>query len=292
MTTLTACSPLPDLAVQARVRTVTKTSPKIATSPRTATEHIGIPPPGGQSLRSSATSAHAPLGGLGPTRLNGAPNRDQIESAPLPVRTDDRVIASGSLRVMEGAPLGPNSPTFHPLFSYFGPRNPSWGRILVIGQEPDANQQMSKEAGPYDLPRGGRTTFWTWSHKAIERAAGFGGLALFHAARAVGSSPIAYSDASPHGYEVGPNPTDRRWPTDDELREHARSLLALPEARTCPVVVISGRKDYWRPFYDLAVLGFEARGAVVVQVPFFGRTRQSNQLSLVDCALKGTHLYA
>jgi hypothetical protein len=141
---------------------------------------------------------------------------------------------------------------------------------------------MDAEAGTYDLPGSPRTTFWTWSHKAIERAAGFPGLNLRQAAVVVGISPIAYSDASPFGYEVGPNDLERRWPTDDELKQHARSLLALPDARSCPVVVISGRRVDWQVFYELAVRRFEAIGSVVVEVPFFGRTRRSNQTSLTE----------
>jgi hypothetical protein len=123
--------------------------------------------------------------------------------------------------------------------------------------------------------------FWTWSHKAIERAAGFPGSRLFHAAVAAGSSPVAHSDASPKGYEVGAAALPQRPSlTDAELLEHGHNLLALPEARGCPVVVVSGRKEPWRAFYDVAVAGLEAAGSVVVDVPFFGFAPGSNQVSL------------
>lgn len=173
------------------------------------------------------------------------------------------------------------NPQVHPLFAFFGPRNSASRRILVIGQEPDSNLRMGTEPGPYALDSGGGTTFWTWSHKAIERAAGFPGLQLFHAAVRIGSSPIAYSDASPMSYEVGANAlAERPSVTDAELDEHARNLLALIEARSCAVVVISGRKSPWSAFYDVAVPGFEDAGAVVVDVPFFGWAPGSNRDSL------------
>ena len=170
--------------------------------------------------------------------------------------------------------------SLHPLFSYFGPADPPWPRILVIGQEPDADMRVGTHAGPYDLPGGGGVPFWTWSHKAVERASGFPAH-LFNWAAAVGSSPIAYADASPAGYAVGTGALpDRPAVTAGELAQHARNLLALPEAAACRVVIISGRKWQWAAFYDIAEPGFRAAGAVVVAVPFFGYTRASNRESL------------
>jgi len=160
----------------------------------------------------------------------------------------------------------------HPTFSYFGPDPlPTWPRILVIGQEPDAHSVATGEAGPYDLPGGGKVPFWTWSHRAIARAAGRED--LWWAAKTAGSSPIAYADASPVGYEVGvgaigPKPT----PQADELRAHAASLLALPQTTNdaCPVVIISGLAERYRPFYDLLESVCRERGTIVVVTRFFG----------------------
>src|SRR5205807_1671869 len=84
----------------------------------------------------------------------------------------------------------------HPLLSYYGPPNPPWRRILVIGHEPDTDERMGTHAGPYDLAAGKPTSFWILSHKAVGRASGFGEY-LRAAAIACGNSPIVYSDASP-----------------------------------------------------------------------------------------------
>jgi hypothetical protein len=166
----------------------------------------------------------------------------------------------------------------HPLLSYYGqPPAPGRPRILVIGQEPDTDVRMGTHAGPYDLAAGSRTTFWTWSHKVIGRASGFG---EYLRARAVerGSSPIVYSDASPASYAVGDPSAPRPIVSEVELAEHARHLLALTEARSCPVIIVSGRKSQWAAFYDVAEDGFRRLGATVVRVPFFGRSSTGARL--------------
>lgn len=159
----------------------------------------------------------------------------------------------------------------HPLFSYYGPRSPQWGRILVIGHEPDADVRMGAHAGPYELAGASRITFWTWSHMAVARAAAIEGLDLRRMALQVANSPMAYSDASPAGFSVmGGKRGKRPRVTNEELELHAQRLVSLPEAAACPLVIVSGRKEKWAPFYDTAVPRFQALGARVVCVPFFG----------------------
>src|SRR5437588_3601975 len=165
----------------------------------------------------------------------------------------------------------------HPLLSYYGPPNPPWRRILVIGHEPDTDEPMGTHAGPYDLPSGKHTSFWILSHKAVGRASGFGEY-LRAAAIARGSSPIVYSDASPASHAVGPNALPKPVVTADELAQHARNLLGLPEALACPVVIVSGRTS---AFYEVAEAGFRSAGAVVVDVPFFGYASGSTAQALL-----------
>jgi hypothetical protein len=113
--------------------------------------------------------------------------------------------------------------------------------------------------------------FWTWSHKAVARAAGL--VDLWGAAKKVNSSPIAYADASPDGYEVGVGAMGvKPTPGVEALRIHALALCALPqmERDACPVVVISGRADRYAAFYQTLQSELTRRGTVVVTTRFFG----------------------
>ena len=76
-------------------------------------------------------------------------------------------------------PRHPDRPP-HPLFGYYGEPTPPWPRILVIGREPNADHCMNDEAGPWlgEPATNGRTAFWTWSHRAISRAAKIKGIDL------------------------------------------------------------------------------------------------------------------
>ena len=90
--------------------------------------------------------------------------------------------------------------------------------------------------------RGSRSK--TFALEAIARAAGL--VDLWWAAKQVNSSPIAYADAGPEGYEVGVAGTGAKpTPSPEALRRQALTLCTLPqmEREACPVVVMSGRAD-------------------------------------------------
>jgi hypothetical protein len=114
--------------------------------------------------------------------------------------------------------------TNHPLISYYAPEKPSWPLILVIGREPFAEVRMGNHVGLYDLPAGSKTPFWTRSHKAIAAAARIDGLYLWGLARRFKSSPIAYSDASPIGFNGNGR---KKKMSQDEQESHAQQLASL-----------------------------------------------------------------
>lgn len=178
----------------------------------------------------------------------------------------------------------PTTNSKHPLLSYFGPADPPWSRILVIGREPDDERQVGTHAGPYELDKYPRTAFWTRSHAAISRACELPGWFLRYFAIRVSSSPIVYADASPRSYPVN---SGLAYPTvtRTELEAHARNLCASKLAMACRVVIVSGRVEAWAHFYDIVEAAFAAsRAAVVERAPFFGRGR-GNENAAIDLAL-------
>ena len=184
-------------------------------------------------------------------------------------------------------PEHPGRSMSHPLFAYYG--EPEWPirRILVIGYEPGADVCMHARPGPifppFNAPAAGKVTFWTRSHLAVSWAAEICGLSIWQKAKLVGSSPIAYSDASPHGARSGGRNAISP-PSPDELVAHAQRLLALPETQPgrCPVVILSrsdtGHAESLGPFYEVAEQEFSRRGTRVVVVPFFGSMVKAEQV--------------
>ncbi len=160
----------------------------------------------------------------------------------------------------------------HPRLLYYGRQDPPWPRILVIGQEANSPKPVGDHVGTYDLPNAAkrRVHFWTGSHKAIQRAAGFPGLHLRKQAIQVGSSPIVYADASPRSVAVS-NRVPRPKISDDELAQHGARLFALPQAMACPLIVVSGHKSRWQAFYDVVEAAAEYNGAKLAYVPFYGQ---------------------
>ena len=176
-------------------------------------------------------------------------------------------------------PLHPGRQTSHPLFTYYGPASWPKRRILVIGYEPGGDLCMHEHAGetplPFDAPAAAKVQFWTKSHLAISWAAEICGLSLWPKVVRARSSPIAYTDANPHGAQSGQG-MKLQCPDEEELTAHASRLLKLPETQPdrCPVVVISrsdgAHADRYRAFYDVVEREFRGRGTRVVVAPFFG----------------------
>ncbi len=174
--------------------------------------------------------------------------------------------------------VGPEG--FHGLFLYYGPRNPVWPRILVIGREANSSRPVGDDPEPYELRGKGSVAFWTWSHKAVERAVDLPTFDLRRSAIQVGSSPISYADASPRSVRVsGARSEPRSAVGDDELRSHAMRLCRRTEDLAFPVVIVSGERPSWRAFYDIVRPAFEGRGVAIVRVPFFGRGSTRERLS-------------
>lgn len=202
-----------------------------------------------------------------------------------PPTTPDRSPVGDSFEASGGGVHSPGAPCpqhpgrrmTHPLFAYYGEADWPVRRILVVGYEPGDDLCMHDRAGelllPLNAPAASKVTFWTKSHLAISWAAEICGLSIWPKARLVRSSPIAYTDASPHGSRPGGG-RGMTTPTRAELVDHAERLLALPETQPdrCPVVIFSGRDPRFTAFYDAAESHFRRRGtAVVNDAPFFGR---------------------
>ena len=159
----------------------------------------------------------------------------------------------------------------HPLFSYYGPRDPAWPRILVIGIAANAAKPICGHAGPYELRR--RVPFWNQSHRIIGQAGGIPGLrsSLTKVAIDVTSSPVAYADASPVGIKVG---ADLAPPVIERAAyiANADRLLDLDQIRrdACPLAIISGSWNHPRAaFFSRVEKELFARRIPVVRVPFF-----------------------
>ena len=67
-----------------------------------------------------------------------------------------------------------------PIFSYYGPSDPPWPRILVLGYEANHEFVVGDQLGEYDLSQSD-VVFWTWSHAAVWRGAELTGDSGFRA---------------------------------------------------------------------------------------------------------------
>jgi hypothetical protein len=139
----------------------------------------------------------------------------------------------------------------HPSLVYYGENTlvKSFPLLLVVGREPQVDEEVAKGIGSYDFVAHPRCAFWNVAHSMLargERRAGFGTAALKREFVQLKASPIVFADALPICLSNKNNARDKllqRSQTPEEaIVEHVNGIFDLDLMSRVALVILSGHQ--------------------------------------------------